>query len=148
MQVWVWPSARHWEADPPGDHPLVARLLELDLPAGDWALFGSGPLLMRGWIDEVGDLGVISRRRAWAEAQRLGTPQTLKSDGAIIYELADGITVGASWAYGDMDIDLLIDTAETIGRVPCVGLEHVVAYKQEANRARDRRHLAIIEAHS
>ena len=123
------------------------RLLELDLPAGDWALFGSGPLLIRGWIEEVGDLDVISRRRAWAEAQRLGSPQTL-SDGAIIYEVADGITVGASWAYGDMDIDALIDSAEIIHGVLCVGLEHVVAYKQAANRPRDRHHLAIIAAHS
>ena len=33
-------------------HQLVARLLELDLAAGDRALFGRGPLLMRGWIEK------------------------------------------------------------------------------------------------
>ena len=128
-------------------HPLVAELSRLDLPAGDWALFGSGPLLMRGWIDEVGDLDVISRGRAWDQARAMGETVTL-DDGTEIVELGNGITIGASWAYCDFDPEDLIDTAETIDGVPCVALEHVIAYKREANRPRDVQHLAIIEAHS
>ena len=29
-------------------HPFVERLVDLGLPVGDWALTGSGPLLLRG----------------------------------------------------------------------------------------------------
>lgn len=124
-------------------HPLVQELAGLALPLGDWALFGSGPLLMRGWIDDVGDLDIISRLQAWDRAQTLGTPVVL-DDGAVIYQIGDGITVGSSWAYGEFSIDHLIETAETIEGVPCVRLEHVIAFKEIADRPKDRRHLALI----
>ena len=45
-------------------HQLVHELVELAFPMGDWALFGSGLLLRRGWIDEVGDLDITSRGQA------------------------------------------------------------------------------------
>lgn len=124
-------------------HHLVQELLGLGLPTGDWALFGSGPLLMRGWIDEVGDLDIISRGHAWTHAQALGTDVVLE-DGAMIYQIGEGITVGTSWAYGDLSIDQLIDSAEMIDGVPCVQLQYVLAYKLIADRPKDRSHISVI----
>ncbi|MEE9178908.1 MAG: hypothetical protein V3U46_10820 [Acidimicrobiia bacterium] len=124
-------------------HPYLRELLELDLTIGDWALFGSGPLLVRGWIDNVGDLDIIARDAAWESAQTVGTENVL-GDGTVIFEIGAGITVGRNWAYGDFSIDELIDTAEIIGGVPCVLLEHVIAYKKLADRPKDRLHLALI----
>ena len=129
------------------DHSLIAQLLNLDLPEGDWALFGSGPLLIRGWIDEVSDLDVISRGAAWDRARRLGRPSLLP-DGNEIVTIGEGVTVGTTWAYGDVDVDHLIDTAEMIDGVPCVTIDHIVAYKLIADRPKDRAHLAVIEARS
>ncbi len=126
-------------------HQLVRELVELALPIGDWALFGSGPLLMRGWIDEVGDIDIISRGRAWEQAQTLGTRLEL-IDGPLIYEIGEGITVGSSWAYGNFSIDDLIDTSEIIDGIPCVRLKYVVAFKEIADRPKDRDHLASISA--
>ena len=128
-------------------HPYVRSLVEASLPAGDWALFGSGPLLLRGWIDAVGDLDVVSRGAAWERAKRLGDPSTL-ADGNQIVAIGEGVTVGTTWLYGDFSIDELIDTAEMIDGIPCVRLEHVVAYKQLSDRPKDREHLAIIEANT
>ena len=125
-------------------HHLVQELVGLALPAGDWALFGSGPLLLRDWIDEVGDLDVISRGQAWEKAKTLGTAVVL-DDGVVIYQIGEGITVGTSWAYGDFSVDQLIDTAEAIDGIPCVQLEHVIAFKEIADRPKDRDHLAIVK---
>ena len=126
-------------------HQLVYELVELALPMRDWALFGSGPLLMRGWIEEVGDLDIISRGQAWEKARMLGSPLEL-IDGPPIYEIGEGITVGTSWAYGDFSIDELIDTSEIIDGIPSVRLEYVVAFKEIADRPKDREHLALISA--
>ena len=126
-------------------HHLVEQLVELGLPVGDWALFGSGPLLLRGWIDEVGDLDVISRGQAWELARTLGSAVEL-DDGDVIIEIGDGITIGTSWAYGDFSIDRLINTAEVIHGIPCVQLEHIVAFKTLANRPKDGEHLRLIKA--
>lgn len=109
-------------------------------------MFGSGPLLLRGWITEVGDLDVVSRGEAWIRAQELGTPSIVE-DGNTISVIGDGITVGHTWAFGSVDIDHLIDTAEIIEGVPCVRLEHIIEYKKIADRPRDREHLAIIASH-
>lgn len=128
-------------------HPLISDLLALGLPSGDWALFGSGPLLVRGWVEDVGDIDVISRGAAWKRARELGRTKTL-ADGGEIIVIGGDITVGTTWAYGDVDIDRLIDTAEMIDGVPCVTIDHVVAYKRIADRPKDRAHLAIIEANS
>ena len=69
--------------------------------------------------------------------------------GVEIVEVFDGaLTFGTEWAIGDPDVDLLIDTAETIDGLPFVRLEHVAAYKRIANRPKDRAHLAIIAQRS
>jgi hypothetical protein len=128
-------------------HPYLRELLELDRTVGDWALFGSGPLLVRGWIDDVGDRDIIARDAAWESAQTVGTENVL-ADGAVIFEIGAGITIGCSWAYGDFSIDELIDTAEMIDEVPCVLLEQVIAFKKLADRPKDRLHLALIGEHN
>ncbi len=126
-------------------NPSIRTLRELDLPAGEWALFGSAPLLLRGWIDSVNDLDVITRGSAWSLVQEIGQPEAFEN-GRTMYRVGADLTFGNYWYYGDFDIDELIDTAEPIDGIPCVLLEHIVTYKEIANRPRDREHLAIITA--
>ncbi len=121
---------------------LFDLLRSLDLPAGDYAVFGSGPLIVRGVIEPANDLDVVSRGAAWAAALKLGQLVDLPKHGVTITTFFDGaLTVGTEWAFGDFDIDELIDTAEMIDGIPFVRLEHVVAYKQIARRAKDVEHL-------
>jgi hypothetical protein len=124
---------------------LFALLRSLELPIGDYAIFGSGPLLIRGIIDESGDLDVISRRAAWARARECGEIVHLGENGAEIVSCFGGlVTIGQSWAYGDFDLDELIDDAEMIDGLPFVRLEHVVAYKIAAGRQKDLEHLEML----
>ena len=121
-------------------------LRQMQIPADDHAVFGSGPLLAHGIIDTVDDLDVICRGAAWDRASSIGD-QVVLEDGITVISTHDGaITFGRSWRYGDFDIDELIDTAELVAGVRCVRLEHVVAFKQIAGRAKDRVHLAAVEA--
>ena len=128
------------------DHPLVDRLRGLGLPNGVWALHGSGPLLLRGWIDEVGDLDIVCRGPAWDRARQIGEVVVLEPDGVDIVSIdGSSISIGRSWRYGETTIDEYIDTAEEIDGIPCVRLEHIVAYKRIADRPKDRAHLGVIE---
>lgn len=127
------------------DHPLIDRLRSLGLPDGDWALHGSGPLLLRGWVEDVGDLDVVCRGPAWHRATQVGEVGILRPDGVEIVNVDGGaITIGRSWRYGDTPVDEYIDTAEEIVGIPCVRLEHIVAYKRIADRPKDREHLRVI----
>lgn len=122
---------------------LFGLLRSLDLSPQDFAVFGSGPLLVRGVIDRAGDLDVICRGAAWETVQGLGP--TIEQNGVPVVSLFDGlVTFGTRWAIGDFDVDRLIDTAEMIGGLPFVRLEHVAAYKRLADRPKDREHLRLL----
>jgi len=123
---------------------LFDLLRSLDLPSGDYAVFGSGPLIVRGIIEPANDLDVVSRGAAWEQAAQLGTP--VEERGVTIASLFDGtITIGTEWAIGDFDIDELIETAEMIDGLPFARLEHVVTYKEIAGRPKDVTHLEALE---
>ena len=114
---------------------------------GDFAVFGSGPLIVRGIIEAANDLDVVSRGRAWERALGVGELVSLP-DGAMVVSCFDGsVTIGRSWAYGDFDIDELINTAEVIDGLPFVRLEHVVRYKEIAARPKDLVHLELLAEH-
>jgi len=121
----------------------ATRLLRsLEFPCGDYAVFGSAPLLMRGITESVADLDLISRGPAWEEAMEKSTPTHLAEHGITVCSFFAGlVTVGNSWAYGHPDIDRLIDTADTIDGLPFVRLEHVAEYKRTAGRSKDLEHL-------
>ena len=122
---------------------LFGLLRSLDLSPQDFAVFGSGPLLVRGVIDRAGDLDVICRGTAGETVQGLGP--TIEQNGVPVVSLFDGlVTFGTRWAIGDFDVDRLIDTAERIGGLPFVRLEHVAAYKRLADRPKDREHLRLL----
>ena len=126
---------------------LFDSLRSLGLPDGDYAVFGSGPLIVRGIIEATNDLDVISRGAAWEKACELGELVTLAEHNVDIVSFLDGaITIGTSWAYGDVDIDGLIDTANIIDGLPFARLEHVVEYKEIAGRPKDLEHLRLLKA--
>ena len=127
--------------------PILRQLLSLGFPKDDYALFGSGPLLVRGWIDEVGDLDVIARGPAWEHALRIGQLHRLETWGIDVVSIREAITVGTAWAIGDFSVDALIDDAELIDGIPCVELRHVISYKRLADRPKDREHLGVIQTH-
>ena len=131
----------------PLEHNLFDLLRSLELPMGDYAIFGSGPLSVREIIEGTNDLDVISRGSAWERALSAGELISLP-DGAKIVSCFDGaVTIGMNWAYGDFDINELIDTAEMIDSLPFVRLEHVVRYKEIAARPKDLTHLELLAEH-
>lgn len=124
---------------------LFDRLRSVALPPGDFAVFGSGPLIVRGIIEATNDLDVISRGPAWEHALELGDLVYLEEHDVKVVSFDDGaITVGTSWAYDEFDIDQLIDTAEIIDGLPFVRLEHVIRYKEAAARPKDLAHLRAL----
>lgn len=125
---------------------LFDLLRSLELPGGDYAVFGSGPLIIRGVIPPTNDLDILCRGSAWQRACALGQMTHLEEHGVDVVTCFDGaIQLGTRWAIGDSDVDELIDTAEIIHGIPFVRLEHVIAYKRLAGRAKDLQHLEQLE---
>jgi hypothetical protein len=122
---------------------LFERLRVMELPPRTYAVFGSGPLAAHGLIDEIGDLDVIVRGAAWDRVKGIGTIVMHGDDP--VADLGNGLTFGRSWAYGDVDIEELIEDAEIIDSLPFVRLDAVLAYKRIAGRPKDLRHIEFME---
>ena len=127
---------------------LFRRLAALELPARDYVIFGSGPLVVRGIIAATNDLDVVCRGAAWERVCALSPPRRVEEWGIDLVSLEGGrLTFGTSWAIGVVDPDELIDAAEIINGLPFAPLEYVVAYKKLSGRAKDRNHLAALARH-
>jgi hypothetical protein len=121
---------------------LFDLLRGMELPPGSFAVFGSGPLAARGLIEEVGDLDVVVRDDAWDRLKGLGT--IIEYGDNKVVDLGNGLTFGRTWAYGDFDVDQLIDDAEVIGYLPFVRLDAVLEFKRIASRPKDLHHIELI----
>ena len=119
---------------------------KLGLPEKDFAIFGSGPLLVRGIIDAANDLDVLCRGAAWEQVSAAGELQYLERYDVTVCTFREGrITFGREWGIGDVDVNELIESAEIIDGLPFARLEYVIAYKRIAGRRKDMEHLALLK---
>jgi hypothetical protein len=126
---------------------LFDKLRQLELPTSGYAVFGSGPLAIRGIIPSCNDLDVLCRQEVWELVCRRGITEFLPAYGVTVASFADGaITFGTKWGIGDLNVDELIETAEIIDGLPFVRLEHVVRYKTIRASAKDLQHIRALEA--
>ncbi len=127
---------------------LFDRVKSLNLPVGDFAIFGSGPLIVRGIIPASNDLDIICRGQAWEKVKAIGELEYLSEYDVTVVTMCDGrLTFGTKWAIGEFDIDELIDGAEEIDGLPFVRLEHVTGYKKISKRPKDLRHIEALKAY-
>jgi predicted nucleotidyltransferase len=127
---------------------LFDSVKSLNLPVGDFAIFGSGPLIVRGIIPASNDLDIICRGQAWERVKAIGELEYLsKYDVTVVTMCGGRLTFGTKWAIGEFDIDELIDGAEEIDGLPFVRLEHVTSYKEISKRPKDLRHIEALRAY-
>ncbi len=110
---------------------LFDQLRQLNLPGTDYAVFGSGPLAVRGVIPVANDLDILCGPESWKRVQKVGVEMYLSDYDVTVVTIGDGaLTFGTSWGIGEFDVNTLIETAETIDGLRFVLLEHVIRYKE------------------
>ncbi len=128
------------------DTTLFDRLKQLNLPPQEFAIFGSGPLAIRGLIPLANDLDILCRQDVWETVSSVGTIEYLPTYEVTVATMFNGaVTFGTKWGIGDFDVEELIDTAEIIDALPFVRLEHVIRYKQIRSSAKDLLHLDALK---
>ncbi len=76
---------------------LFGKLRALGLPAGDYAVFGSGPLAVRDLIRELRDLDLVARGAAWERARGLGPVRAAPEGDLVVWLEGDAIEVFGGW---------------------------------------------------
>jgi hypothetical protein len=121
-----------------GFKDLILELKNLNLPPDQFAIFGSGPLGIRG-LKESNDLDIIVKEDLWNELSKKYPVQNEKL-----------ITIGEiefykHWKPWYDNTDFLIDTADIIDGIRFVKLEQVLKWKKEYNREKDIADVKLIE---
>jgi hypothetical protein len=115
----------------------------LKLPANDYVLFGSLPLLAHGLIESVNDIDILSRGSAWEHAQTLAKAE-LAPMGEWRVNL-DDIEIYNAWL--GMDVEAIINQAVFINDLPYASLKDVLEFKQKLNRPKDIEHIRRIQSY-
>lgn len=129
------------------DNAIIKELLTLQLPAQDYVIFGSGPLLAHEIKSDVRDLDILARGAAWRKALTYRVPPvTPPSGNGSMIVLCDGrIEIFDRWVSGEWDVDLLIDNAEFIDGLPFVPLATVLRWKKSTSRQKDSQDISDLE---
>ncbi|MFH9400009.1 hypothetical protein [Streptomyces sp. NPDC017638] len=130
------------------EHPLIRELCSLALPAGDYVVTGSGPLLAHGLRNVERDLDVVARGDAWKAALRLGDPVLpLSGYGCLVSLFGGRVEVFDRWLPGSPGPDAMIEAAEWVQAIPFSPLGDVLACKERLGRPKDREDARLIRRH-
>ncbi|QIY56617.1 hypothetical protein HEP86_21350 [Streptomyces sp. RPA4-5] len=125
------------------EQPLFRSLASLDLPADDFIIAGSGPMLAHGIRSTLGDLDVVARGAAWDKALTLGTPSPAPLGYVDHIVLHSGeIEILDGWF--DYDADKVIDEFEIFCGIRFAPLGKVLEWKKRLDREKDREDIEAI----
>ena len=125
---------------------LFLKVKNLKLPAGKYAIFGSGPIAIRG-LRECKDVDIIVTRDVFIDCKTKPDWQVKKLDENTEYLDNDGIELWDRWGPGEWDINKLIQEAETIEDLPFVRLEQVLKWKEKNGRSKDLEDAKLIKTY-
>lgn len=117
---------------------MLRGLDELGLSRDEFAIFGSGPMGIRG-IRESSDVDIIVRPDVW---DRLCEKYEREKD--FLIRVGD-VEVYKNWSTWFSDMDALIDDADVIEGYRFVKLKYVVEWKKANGREKDLRDVELIE---
>jgi len=122
-------------------HTQLDTVKRLTLPQGSFAIFGSGPMAVRG-MRTADDIDILVKHELWKTLCEKYS-HCVRPDGLCI--TMDGIEIADTWpGIDDNMIDNMIDTADILSGLPFVQLRHVLAYKKHMNRDKDKADIALI----
>ncbi|MFA5899086.1 MAG: hypothetical protein WC829_08230 [Hyphomicrobium sp.] len=116
------------------------ELESLKLPVGKFAIFGSGPMAVRG-IRESADLDIIVKQELWGEL--LGKYATYLHENPTCLRIGN-IEIFKDWPNLADKINEMIDSAEIIAGFPYVQIGYVVEWKTKFGRKKDSEDLELI----
>jgi hypothetical protein len=119
---------------------FLKNIEELDFPNDKFAIFGSGPLAIRG-LREAKDIDLVIKEELWDE---LAKKYPVIGEIDKIIKLKD-IEIHHDWKPWFNDVNEIIDDADIFNGIRFVKLEHVLKFKKAFNREKDKNDVILIE---
>jgi hypothetical protein len=132
---------------------FLAAVESLPFDRGNWAVFGSGPLLVNGIVSSISDVDVIAQGPAWTAACEYASSEASVGDSGdrmVRFASGDGATIEVfdGWLGDQSSVARWIAEADIIDGIRFVKVAEVLAFKKRLNRPKDAAHIAAIEKHA
>ena len=114
------------------------ELINLNLPADQYAVFGSGPMAVRG-LRLNGDIDLIVKPPLWDSLSR-----TYPAKGSKTL-FCGHLEIFRDWRPWFENTSQLIDEADVINKIRYVKLDSVLEWKKAMNRQKDKEDIRLIE---
>lgn len=123
---------------------LLEKVKQLNLSPGNFAIFGSGPMGVRG-IRECKDVDIIVTDDLFDDLSKNTDWESGVTDAyGDKYLRVGDIEIWQNWRPEDWDIGALIKNAEIIDGLPFVKLEKVLKWKEMIGRDKDKKDIELI----
>lgn len=124
---------------------LLEQLKEAGLPAGKWAVFGSGPMAVRG-LKDPHDLDIIVTEDVYGKFKsKPNWDEKQATFDNYLESKESGVELWHNWRPGEWDIKELIQNSEIINGIRYVSLENVLKWKKLMGRKKDIKDIKTIE---
>ena len=124
---------------------FLDELKTLNLPADQYAIFGSGPLAIRN-LRDANDIDIIVKQELWDIIAKQHNPQQKETPKGMSTSINIGnLEIYNTWLNLTPKINEMIDSAEIIDNLPFVKLEHVIEWKKFMGRDKDINDLKLIK---
>ena len=134
-----------WRCDKFMKQNLLDKVKALNLPLGEYALFGSAPMFVRGLREEMHDVDIVVTEKLWEKMQAVpGWKMETANSGDPVLR-CEKLELFGGWAPGEWDVDALIRTADVIDGLPFVTLANVLKWKKAYGREKDLADVKKIE---
>jgi hypothetical protein len=124
---------------------IVSKVKSLNLPIGQYIIFGSGPLAVHG-IRDARDIDLFVTTDLYKQLEAEGWQEKEWSDGGY-YLAKDIFQADDSWHYGDYNPapEEIIARSEIFDGVPFACLTDVLEWKRAFGRPKDLIDIELIE---
>lgn len=123
---------------------LLQKVKDLNLPKGQYAIFGSGPMTVRN-LKDANDIDIIVTENVFNECKNKREWRNGVSTCGSENLSKEGIEILKDWGPGEWNVAELIKNAEIIDDLPFVRLEDVVRWKRVYAREKDFKDIKLIE---
>lgn len=126
---------------------IIKRVQSLQLPAGSYVVFGSGPLALAG-IRESQDIDLLVNESVTQKLQTAGWKQIEKTPTMRPF-IKGNFEVFHQWVVPGYEttVEQLLKTATVVDGVPFASLAEVRAWKQAMARSKDLADIELIDTY-
>jgi hypothetical protein len=124
---------------------IIDSTKELQLPIGEFVVFGSCPMALAG-IRESDDIDIFVSQALYDELKQKGWSEQANEQG-VVGLVSGHFDVHKQWEFGAYSPTLrdVLANAKQVDGVPFAALDDVIKWKQILARPKDLRDVALIE---